>query len=184
MKRFMATRIAILIAVVGFIVPAYGQPGQQDKRRGKREQEARPQQSPQHSREEARAWQQRKGWVPQGGGGQGQKSWPQNRARNWESERRGWSQRGGYGGYYIPQNRFSISFGSGHPFRIGSRPSLYRGFPRFRYGGHSFLLVDPWPEDWADNWYNSDDVYVDYDDGYYLYNRRHPGPGLAITVVL
>ncbi len=125
-----------------------------------------------------------RGWVPQGCGWQGQKSWPQNRAQNWESERRGWSQRGGYGGYYIPQNRFSVSFGSGHPFRIGSRPSLYRGFPRFRYGGYSFLLVDPWPQDWDDNWYNSDDVYVDYDDGYYLYNRRLPGPGLAITVVL
>ena len=29
-----------------------------------------------------------------------------------------------------------------------------------------------------------DDVYVDYENGYYLYNRRDPGVALAITVVL
>lgn len=44
------------------------------------------------------------------------------------------------------------------------------------------MLVDPWPEYWSDDWYATD-VYVDYDDGYYLCNRRHPGVGIAITVV-
>ena len=75
-------------------------------------------------------------------------------------------------------------FGIGHSFRIRSRPTIFMGYPRFQYGGFSFLLVDPWPEYWSDDWYDSDDLYIDYDDGYYLYNRRHPGPGLAITVVL
>jgi len=52
------------------------------------------------------------------------------------------------------------------------------GYPRFQYGG--FSLVDPWPEFWANNWYETDDVYFDYyDDGYYLYNRRHPGVRIA-----
>jgi hypothetical protein len=49
------------------------------------------------------------------------------------------------------------------------------------------MMVDPWPEYWSNNWYASDDVYVgydDYDDGYYLYNRRYPGDAIAITVVL
>jgi len=69
-------------------------------------------------------------------------------------------------------------------FRIRSRPTIYMGYPRFQYGDFSFMLVDPWPEDCAENWYDTDDVYVDYDDGYYLYNRRHPGFGIAITAVL
>jgi hypothetical protein len=58
------------------------------------------------------------------------------------------------------------------------------GYPRFYYGGFSFLLLDPWPEDWSDDWYDSDDLYIDYDDGYYLFNRRHPREGLTISVVL
>ena len=61
------------------------------------------------------------------------------------------------------------------------------GYPRFTYGGYSFLLVDPWPEYWADNWYATDDVYIaydDYDNGYYLYNRRYPAIRLAISVAL
>jgi hypothetical protein len=29
-----------------------------------------------------------------------------------------------------------------------------------------------------------DDVYVDYDDGYYLYNRTHPQERLVVTTVL
>jgi hypothetical protein len=66
-------------------------------------------------------------------------------------------------------------------------PTIYLGYPRFTYGGYSFLLVDPWPEYWADNWYATDDVYIaydDYDNGYYLYNRRYPAIRLAITVAL
>jgi hypothetical protein len=63
-------------------------------------------------------------------------------------------------------------------------PTMYMGYPRFSYGGYSFLLVDPWPEYWTDNWYATDDVYIDYDDGYYLYNRSYPYVRLAITVAL
>lgn len=64
---------------------------------------------------------------------------------------------------------------------------MYMGYPRFFYGGYSFMLVDPWPDDWGEDWYANDDVYVDYDpndDGYYLYDRRHPGIGIAVTVIL
>ena len=49
------------------------------------------------------------------------------------------------------------------------------------------MLVDPWPEYWADDWYDTDDLYIDYDDydnGYYLCNRRYPDVRLAITVAL
>ncbi len=67
---------------------------------------------------------------------------------------------------------------------MGGLPTMYMGYPRFAYGGFSFMLVDPWPEAWAANWYDSDDLYIDYNQGYYLYNRSYPGIGLAITVML
>jgi hypothetical protein len=49
------------------------------------------------------------------------------------------------------------------------------------------MLLDPWPEYWAENWYSNDDVYIDYDyddEGYYLYNRRYPDVRLALMVVM
>jgi hypothetical protein len=142
-------------------------------------------QQPQRPEQQARSWQQQKGWAKQGGGSQGHATFAQDRSPNWSSDHRSWAQRGGYGGYYIPQATFSVSFGSQHFFRLGGLPSMYMGYPRFSDGGFSFLIVDPWPGDWPQNWYSSDDVYVDYnDDGYYLYNRRYPQERLAITIVL
>jgi hypothetical protein len=61
-------------------------------------------------------------------------------------------------------------------------PSIYMGYPRFDYGGFSFLLLDPYPQNWGPDWYSSDDLYIDYDDGYYLYDRNYPYVRLAITV--
>ena len=58
------------------------------------------------------------------------------------------------------------------------------GYPRFQYGCFGFMLVDPWPESWSEGWYATDDVYVGYDNGYYLYNRMHPGFAIALSVVL
>jgi hypothetical protein len=51
---------------------------------------------------------------------------------------------------------------------------IYMGYPRFSYGGYWFMMLDPWPEYWTDNWYDTDDVYISYTDGYYLCNRRYP----------
>ena len=148
----------------------------QQRQQGQRTQQVQ-QQQPQRSEQQARVWQQQGGW-------QEHDTWQQGRASHWRNEHRSWAQRGGYGGYYIPQDRFSLYFGSQHWFRINSRPNIVMGYPRFQYGGSSFLLVDPWPEYWPDDWYSLDDLYVDYDNGYYLYNRRDPGVALAITVVL
>ena len=44
--------------------------------------------------------------------------------------------------------------------------------------------MDPFPGNWAANWYDTDNLYIAYDNGYYLYDSRYPGIGLAITVVL
>jgi hypothetical protein len=102
--------------------------------------------------------------------------WQQHRASNWQSQHRTWQQRGGYSGYRIPDADFRGQFGSGHAFRIYSYPMMVvDGYPRFQYGGFWFSVVDPWPEYWSNNWYDSDDVYIDYSgDGYYMYNRSHP----------
>jgi hypothetical protein len=156
------------------------------QQQGQRSQQARQQQQSRRTQQQATAWQQQRGWVGQGGW-QGNNTWQQGRARQGDREHRTWAQRGGYGGYYIPQSRFIANFGSQHWFRMRNRPTMYMGYPRFSYGGFSFLLVDPWPEYWEENWYAADDVYIDYDnydDGYYLYNRRQPSVRLAITVVL
>lgn len=113
-----------------------------------------------------------------------QRAWQDHRANNWQSDHRSWQQRGGYNGYRIPEARYGGFFGASHGFRIGGLPFMVvGGFPRFQYEGYWFSLVDPWPGDWSDDWYDTDDVYVSYqDNGYYLFNRRHPGIGIAISV--
>ena len=44
-------------------------------------------------------------------------------------------------------------------------------------------FFDPWPGYWSNDWYDTDDVYVVYqNDGYYLYDDRYPGIGIAISI--
>src|ERR1017187_9622502 len=165
------------------------QPQQQQQRaqqpqqqRAQQPQQARQQTQPQRTQQQARAWQQQRGWQQQGGAWQAPTTWQQGRATQWSSQHRTWAQRGGYGGYYVPQASFNLYFGSQHFFHIGARPVMYMGYPRFQYGGYSFMLLDPWPEYWSVNWYSSDDLYIDYDDGYYLYDRRYPDVRLAVMI--
>lgn len=57
------------------------------------------------------------------------------------------------------------------------------GYPRFQYDGYWVTFVDPWPQTSAQNWFETDAVYIDYtNDGYYLYNRNHPGVAIAIQM--
>jgi hypothetical protein len=133
------------------------------------------------TREQARAWERQNSWRPQGAWGE-HNDWRGHRARQWQVEHRSWSDRGGYGGYFIPAPQFSLHFGPHRGFRLHSRPTIYHGYPRFRHNGYWFMLVDPWPEFWSETWYRTDDVYIDYSDGYYLHNRRHPGVALALSI--
>jgi hypothetical protein len=113
-------------------------------------------------------------------------AWQRYRAHNWQSQHRTWQQRGGYRGYRIPDNRYRLFFGPSHFFRI-FRFNLYifGGHPRFWYGGYWISLLDPWPEYWGDDWYQNDDVYIDYSgDGYYMYNRRYPRDRIAVMIEL
>jgi len=110
--------------------------------------------------------------------------WAQHRAHSWQTEHRTWQQRGGYDGFHIPDYHFRGYFGPRHTFRINSLSlEIFGGYPRFQYNDYWFSILDPWPEYWPDDWYENDDVYVNYtEDGYYLYNRRYPGDRIAITV--
>jgi hypothetical protein len=105
-------------------------------------------------------------------------------AHSWQSQHRTWGQRGGYHGYRIPTQRFGVYFGRPHPFRIWGLPLQFvSGYPSFQYDGYWVTLVDPWPEFWPSDWYQTDDVYLDYtDDGYYLYDVTRGGPGIACEV--
>jgi hypothetical protein len=113
-----------------------------------------------------------------------QSAWQEHRSQRWDSDHRNWQQRGGYNGYRIPDDRYRGYFGRDHGFRIYGLPFLVvGGYPRFQYEGYWISLVDPWPEYWGNDWYDNDDVYVTYaDNGYYLYNRRYPNVGIAISI--
>src|ERR1019366_6686615 len=143
------------------------QPQQQNQKQRQPQQQAK--QPAQHTQEQQHAQ---------------QAAWQGHRSQNWQSDHRTWQQRGGYNGYRIPDNRYNGYFGQDHAFVIYSQPYMVvGGFPRFQYNGFWFSLVDPWPGDWSDNWYETDEVYVVYvDNGYYMYNQRYPGVGIAISV--
>lgn len=107
--------------------------------------------------------------------------WLQRRAKTWDSEHKTWVMRGGYQGFRVPDDKFGLYFGPEHTFRINSLPyRMVNNEPRFQYNGYWMTVVDPWPESWPDGWYDVDDVYVRYDNGYYLYNTKYPDVGLAL----
>jgi hypothetical protein len=156
---------------------------QQPRTQQPRTQQQRQQQRPRTQQQRANPPSQRGRPVPRS---EQSRFWQQHRARNWQAEHRTWQQRGGYTGYRIPQVRYRRYFGRSHRFRIYALPMLMFGeYPRFQYGGYWFSLVDPWPQYWSDNWYENDEVYIDYSgDGYYLYNRRYPRDRIAIIFYL
>jgi hypothetical protein len=155
---------------------------QQQRRDDSANDRQKAQQQQQHQDREDRSAEQRSPSQTQ----RQQVAWQGDRARSWQSEHRTWQQRGGYQGYHVPDDRFRTHYGRDHSFRIDSLPVVFiDGRQRFHYGGYWFGLIDPWPEYWSDDWYDRDDVYVDYyHDGYYLYNRRYPGDRISISFYL
>jgi flagellar motor protein MotB len=160
---------------------------QQRQEQNKQQQHAQQQQRQEQNKQQQHAQQQRGYEQPQRTQEQQrvqQSAWQQHRSQRWDSDHRTWQQRGGYHGYRIPDDRFRGYFGQDHGFRIYGLPFLVvGGYPRFQYEGYWFSLVDPWPEYWANDWYDTDDVYVNYvDNGYYLFDRRYPQQGIAISI--
>ena len=168
--------------------PQRAQQQQQNQNKQSQQRAQRQQRQDQNKQTQQRAQQQQRGnQRPQRTQEQQrvqQSAWQQHRSQHWDSDHRSWQQRGGYHGYRIPDDRFRGYFGPEHGFRIYGLPFLVvGGYPRFQYNGFWFSMVDPWPEYWANDWYDTDDVYVTYvDNGYYLFNRRYPNVGIAISI--
>jgi hypothetical protein len=166
------------------------QPRAQQQQQDRNKQQPRAQQQQQdRNKQQPRAQQQQRVNRPSQQSrrlqrGEDRAAWQQHRARSWQAEHKTWRQRGGYNGYRIPENNFRGNFGQNHGFRIYSLPLMIAGeYLRFQYSGFWFSVVDPWPEYWPDNWYENDDVFIDYSgDGYYMYNRRYPRDRIAISV--
>jgi hypothetical protein len=131
---------------------------------------------------EWKSWQKSKAWK-KNGGWPGAAHWNGNRAKNWKAEHRTWAQRGGYGGYVVPAAHYNERFGPSRAFVIRSEPTIYLGHPRFKQGGYTFLMVDPYPETWSPAWYRSEEVYIVNNNGYYLVNRKRPGTPIAVMVL-
>jgi hypothetical protein len=200
MKFFSPVRLAVLLSIgAALALPAAAdRPGQGNRHEnGKKKervqgpapkQEARRQGSPPPAARPAPAARQspngqhEHGWQRHGGW-QGSQDWHGGRAAHWGDEHRTWGDRGGYHGYYIQRRSYGLYFGNRHVFRIHERPVIYEGYPRFYHQGYYFILVDPYPETWEEDWYETDDVYIEYDNGYYLYNRNRPGYALAVTIM-
>jgi len=207
MKAFRFISTGVLLLLLGAFAPTYGhqERKEQEAKPPKQEQQAKPerQQQQQPAKKPAQRPQQAYGGVYHGGvkpteptyggvhpsgvpqhQGQVRSGFVQSRASSWNNDHRTWQQRGGYNGYRVPDDRFKLYFGSNHFFRINRLPMVFvGGYPRFQYDGYWVTFMDPWPETWAPTWYETDDVYLDYTgDGYYIYDRMHPGIGIAVTI--
>ncbi len=79
----------------------------------------------------------------------------------------------------IQDEHFRAHFGREHHFAI-RHVTVVGGRPHFAYGGYNFEIAEPWPAGWA----YTDNTYIDFvDGGYYLFNLRHPGVRVAVTVL-
>ncbi|HEY1405743.1 MAG TPA: hypothetical protein VF857_03955 [Spirochaetota bacterium] len=192
-----AVLTGVLFLLYGAIAPAYAQRGgghegrEEEKmeqqghgERGERQEHFRGEREHRKGRETfSNQWGPNEQRMPQF---EQRSMWQDHRANNWDAEHRTWGDRGGYRGERISDERFRESFGRDHDFRMHDRDMvIFEGFPCFFFGGFWFSIVDPWPEYWGYDWYETDVFYIDYvNDGYYLFDRRHPGVGLAVSVVV
>jgi hypothetical protein len=174
MRSLGITSAALVFLLGGVAAPSFaqhgheGDQGDQPSQQDNGHQKSKHNQS-QHAQEQERA---RHG------------TWQEHRAQSWESDHRNWDQRGGYVGYRVPDTRYQRYFGPQHGFRIDRLPfRVASGHPTFQYHGYWLSVVDPWPEYWANDWYATDDVYVNYaNNGYYLLNRQHPEVHIALRI--
>jgi hypothetical protein len=190
MKIVNSKSIAATLIVAASVIPAFGQGRGRGSDRGSERgghsqfRQQRSFQAPAGRRDMQRGDSFRNRAVPQSRGNA--RDYGGNAYRSSSGPRYEYHSRGnGFGGsrhYVIPQSRFYRSFGREHFFRIG-RPIYYGRYPRFQYGGFWFSFAAAAPAYWGPDWYDSDDVYIDYNDGgYYLYDNRYPGQGVPLEV--
>jgi hypothetical protein len=84
---------------------------------------------------------------------------------------------------HIPDAKFKSNFGQQHKFaatRVITQRTIVAGQTQFVYSGYTFMIMDPWPAEWA----YSDDCYIDYmNDEYVLVDVLHPGIYITLFVV-
>ena len=181
---------AVMFLLLGTTIPAFAQKGKEGEGGGGgKGQQAQHQQQPQHAQQAQRQQQpqqhaqqaQRSQRVQpaQQRGGQQRQSAAYNRG-NGNKGNNGFHGNGNNGNHYgrISDDRYRANFGRGHSFRMG-RPRFVSGYNRFQYSGYWFGYNEPWPSGWG----YDDDVYVEYiGGGYYMYNRRHPGIHITLSL--
>lgn len=83
----------------------------------------------------------------------------------------------------IPDRDFKAHFGRPHRFamrQVITTTQIVPNQTQFVYGGYTFIILDPWPDDWA----LTDDCYIDYaDDEYVLIDVAHPGIQITLSIV-
>ena len=192
---------AVFSLILGIALPAYGQQDDKNEKqnRHRQEQEARKQPSHDQQRAQEPQNQDRRSRQVQDGRNQGRQQQQtrqqperdqgrrqeqQIQPRQNQDRQQQAQQQERRSGFRSPQDRYRGYFGPQHWFRISGRPFMVSGgYPRFQYEGYWITLLDPWPEYWSNDWYDNDDVYVDYrNDGYYMFNRRYPDAAIAISI--
>jgi hypothetical protein len=195
MKPFGVLSTAVLFVLFGIAAPVYAQEPQEENKPAQHE-EAKPAQDKPSQPEEAKPGERRDEGKPaehrdeaKPGERQEQVKPEERREESRPEERREEKhpavqqkseQHGTRAGGRIPDDKFRAHFGREHKFQVG-HPVIVEGQPRFQYAGYWFVLVEPWPVEWA----YTDDVYIDYvDDEYYLFDLMRPGIRIAINVIM
>ena len=181
MKPNRVISTAVLLLLLGAAIPAFAQKGEEEKGRGggkaqpaqhqaqsQHAQKAQPQQHAQkaqpHRAQQARHRQPQRAQQARQSGRQQGRPVASNRG----------------GGHYgrISDTSYRAHFGQGHSFHM-IRPRMIGGYNRFQYGGYWFGFNVGWPVGWS----YDDTVYVVYEGGaYYLYNLRHPGIHITLSI--
>ena len=206
-----AISTVVLLMLLSATIPAFAQKGEEKKGGGdspQRQHEAQPQhaQQSQHQAQAKHEQQSQHREQPQHQQQAQHQSQPQHtqhaepqharpeqaqRAQHQEQQPRRQQQtdaynRGNNGGHgnngnhygRISNANYNSHFGHDHHFHMG-RPQMIGGYNRFQYGGYSFGYNESWPVGWG----YDDDCYVVYEDGaYYMYNLRHPGFHISLSI--
>jgi hypothetical protein len=84
---------------------------------------------------------------------------------------------------HIPDAKFKSNFGQQHKFTVNqvvTERTVVAGQTQFVYSGYTFVIMDPWPTEWA----YTDSCYIDYtNDEYVLVDLLHPGIFITLFVV-
>ena len=192
MKHQRVICTAVLLLLLATTIPAFAQKGEEEEGGGKpaaaqHEQKAQPKQHAQKAEPKEHAQKA----APKE---HAQKAEPNQRAQKTQSQTRAQqsrsngsqqtrtvaSNRGGGGGQYgrISNVNYNAHFGENHSFHMG-RPEMVGGYNRFHYGGYWFGFNEGWPMGWE----YGDNCYVVFlDGGYYMYDLRHPGLHITLSI--